>query len=387
MFALKLAPRDRHEQNRVSTTLELMFDLASVIAIAVAARGLHHGIAEGHTLEALPGFLAGFFAVWWSWMNYTWFASAYDNASPAFRVLTMAAMFGALAIAAGIPAVFSGDPIYLCVLGFVIMRVAMAALWFAAAAGDATHRRSALTYGFGILVMQVVWVTLALHVPPASPLYAPLFALAVLGELLVPVIAELGHGATNWHRHHIMERYGLLNIIVLGECFLSISAMLTTDGSGAPASPHDFLMAGACALITFSLWGVYFTNDEHLENDALPRALLWGYGHFAIFAAGAATGAGFAVFHDVASGEAHVSYASAAWSIAVPVAIYLAMLWLVRDRFSLNGWKLAVLPLGAATVLLCPLLATSDALIFIALAMVITAALRRSVSARAHTGL
>lgn len=44
----RMAGRDVSESHRVSTPLELLFDLAVVVAIAQAAAGLHHGIAEQH---------------------------------------------------------------------------------------------------------------------------------------------------------------------------------------------------------------------------------------------------------------------------------------------------------------------------------------------------
>lgn len=250
MNLLSFSPRYKSEAHRGATPLELMFDLASAIAIASAAIGLHHGIAERHTLEALPSFLAAFFMIWWSWMNYTWFASAYDDGSPSFIVLTMVAMFGALAIAAGIPAVFTGEPIYLCLTGFVIMRIAMALLWFGAAKGDPSHRKTALSYGFGIVGLQLYWVWLVFSLEPSSIAYAALFLLGIFGELAVPAISEARHGVTTWHRHHMIERYGLLNIIVLGECFLAIAAMLAFGDEGSVADMHALLTAMAAAIIT-----------------------------------------------------------------------------------------------------------------------------------------
>ena len=380
MAFLRLTPRDRSEAHRVASTLELMFDLASVIAIAAAAAGLHHGVAEGHALEALPAFLTAFFMIWWSWMNYTWFASAYDDRSIAFCILTMAALFGALTIAAGIPAVFAGEPIRLSLIGFVIMRAAMAALWFGAAVGDPSHRKTALVYAVGILAMQVFWILLILVLPPESPAYAALFLAGLMGELAVPAIAEFRHGATTWHRHHIVERYGLLNIIVLGECFLAVAAMLARD-RGEPAGAHEFLMAISSALIAFSLWALYFTDEEHLETDALPRALLWGYGHFAVFAAGAATGAGLSVFHEVATGHGAIGYRAAGWAVAIPVAIYLATLWAVRDRFCMKGWRRWILPVGALAIALAPAV-FAEALVPVAGLAAAAAATRRASSVR-----
>lgn len=376
MSFLQLAARDKDEAHRAATTLELMFDLASVIAIAVAAVGLHHGIAEGHWAQAVPGFLAAFFMIWLSWMNYTWFASAYDDGSAGFRILSLVTMFGALTIAAGIPAVFSGRPIVLVLLGFVIMRLAMALFWLGAARGDLARRKTALCYAAGIVLMQVYWVALVLLQPPSAPSYPLLMVLGFAGELAVPAVSER-FGATTWHRRHIIERYGLMNIIVLGECFLAIVMMLRLDEAGTPAGAHGILTAVTSAVITFSLWGLYFTREDHLADDELRRALIWGYGHIAIFAAGAATGAGFAVFHEVATGHAEIGMRTASFAIAVPVAIYVAALWVVRDRFHLAGWRLAILPVAALAVLVAPVLA-AEALIPIAALLVVATILRRA---------
>ena len=46
-----------------------------------------------------------FFAIWWAWMNFTWFASAFDTDDWLYRVLTIVQMGGVLLAAAAIPAV------------------------------------------------------------------------------------------------------------------------------------------------------------------------------------------------------------------------------------------------------------------------------------------
>lgn len=376
MAFLRFASRDTSETHHVATPLELMFDLAAVIAIASAAAGFHHGVAEGHVLEVLPSFFFAFFAIWWSWMNYTWFASAYDDGSPGFVVLSMVTMFGALLMAAGIPAIFAGEPIYLTLSGFVLMRVAMAIFWFGAAAGDEVHRKTARGYGFGILMMQIFWTAVVIGIEPGTAFYGALFALGIVGELAVPAMSEMRHGVTTWHRHHIIERYGLLNIIVLGECFLAITAMLVSGEDGAPAGPHALLTALATAVITFGLWGIYFTDEDHLIDDDLRRALSWGYGHFAVFASGAATGAGFAVFHEVATGHAAIGLQAASMAIAVPMAIYMFTLWCIRDRYYFAGWRGAILPIGALVTVAMPLL-FGEALLEIAIVMLAIVLARR----------
>ena len=45
-----------------------------------------------------------FFAIWWAWMNFTWFASAYDTDDVAYRLAVFVQMAGVLVFAAGVPA-------------------------------------------------------------------------------------------------------------------------------------------------------------------------------------------------------------------------------------------------------------------------------------------
>lgn len=69
--------RDTNEMNRPSTTLELLFDLVYVIAVAAAASGFHDRLGE-HDLSGFLTFIIAFFILWNAWTSFTWFASGYD---------------------------------------------------------------------------------------------------------------------------------------------------------------------------------------------------------------------------------------------------------------------------------------------------------------------
>lgn len=348
----QLSPRDPHEAHRAATPLELFFDLVSVIAIAAAAAGLHHAIAEAHTVEGIITFVMAFFAIWWAWMNYTWFASAYDNDDTLYRLLTIVIMAGSLTMAAGIGALFKSGDLTMVVAGYVIMRLGMIALWLRAANNDPERRSAALSYAAGIGIAQIFWIVF-LALQPLQPafLYGLFFAGVVL-ELAVPVIAERKSN-TPWHRHHIIERYGLLNIIVLGETLLAGGLSLQQVAGGATniAFVH---IALSSLVIVFSMWWLYFAREDHLNSTDLNRALIWGYGHFVIFASGAAVGAGFAVLVDVIAGKAETSLFIGDYAVGIPVALYMMGLWFVRDRFCLEGSARWVLPVFAVLVLLAP---------------------------------
>ena len=83
--------RDPDEQYRASTPLELFFDLTFVVAVARASAALHHELVEGHVADGVWGFVGVFFAVWWAWMNATWFASAHDADDVPYRLLMLRA--------------------------------------------------------------------------------------------------------------------------------------------------------------------------------------------------------------------------------------------------------------------------------------------------------
>ena len=265
----RLWPRDPHEPHRVALPLELFLDLVSVIAIAAAAEGLHHAIVEAHVAEGVIGFAMAFFAIYWCWLNYTWFASAYGNDGTLFRLLTMVFMAGSLIMAAGIRQFFGSLDLTLPIAGYVIMRIAMVALWLIAARVHPACRRSCGTYAVGIALVQVYWVAILFAGVPVG-LFVWAFFLGALLEIAVPILAER-QGRTGWHRHHVIERYGLLNIIVLGEVLLAGALALGHVAEGE-ASVELIRVLVAALVIVFAMFWLYFARQDHLSSEDLRQA-------------------------------------------------------------------------------------------------------------------
>lgn len=339
-------PRDAHAAHRTATPLELFFDLVFVIAIASAAASLHHAISEGHAAEGFWVYALAFFAIWWAWMNYTWFSSAYDDDSISFRILSMVIMAGALIMAAGLPILAATGSVSVMILGYVVMRLAMIVLWRGAARGESGGPSAANAYVAGIATAQVYWVLFAL-IGASGAAFGWLILLGIAIELAVPMIAER-RKETPWHRHHIIERYGLLIIIVLGETLLAASLALGAGGIEG-FNLHLVWIALCSTVMVFAMWWLYFTKDEHLRSSDLAGALVWGYGHFFIFAAAAAVGAGMAVQVDLSTDHAHTTQLAGDLALAIPLAVYFLGIWLVRDRHSMTGLGMLLLP-GAAVL-------------------------------------
>jgi len=102
-----MVARRTHETHRASTPLELFFDLCFVVAVAQASSSLHHALTDGDVSLAFTSYPVVFFAIWWAWMNFTWFASAYDNDDALYRLVVLVEIAGALILAAGVPRAFA----------------------------------------------------------------------------------------------------------------------------------------------------------------------------------------------------------------------------------------------------------------------------------------
>jgi low temperature requirement protein LtrA len=287
-----------------------------------------------------------FFAIWWAWMNFTWFASAYDTDDVPYRLLTLVQMAGVLVFAAGIHDAFGSQNFLTGTIGYVIMRVAMLAQWARAARSDPEHRQTAYRFVLGIAVVQVAWL-LRLLLPHGAGL--AVFFLLVVAELAVPVWAERAR-MTAWHPHHIAERYGLFTIIVLGECVLASNVALQVVVEDTGWDLDLLLVGGGGLCLLFALWWMYFLKEA---GDGLARrrelGFVWGYGHYAIFGSLAALGAGLEVTVDAVSHHVEASDQLVAMAVVVPVALYLATVWLLHAPLG-EGYRASVVPMSLAIV-------------------------------------
>src|SRR5215207_6686680 len=343
-----MVARPTDEEHRSATVLELFFDLCFVVAVAQAASALHHEVAEDHVGDGLVGYATVFFAIWWAWMNFTWFASAYDTDDVAYRLTTLVQIAGALILAAGVPDAMDGSDFAVITLGYVVMRLAMVTQWLRAAAADPHHRRSSLRFAAAIAVVQLGWV-LRLALPEGLGMAS--FLVLAAAELAIPIWAERA-APTTWHPHHIAERYGLFTLIVLGECVLASTLAIQTALEDDAALADLATTAAGGLLTVFGMWWLYFFKEAHGFLTSLRAGIVWGYAHYLVFASAAAVGAGLAVNVDLVTHHAAVGPRVAGAAFTVPVALFLLAVWALQVRpHHLGRWHSAVTPATAVLVL------------------------------------
>jgi low temperature requirement protein LtrA len=321
--------RDPHEAHRAATPLELLFDLTFVVAVAAAVPELAHAIVDGHPVEGILGYLFVFFGIWWAWMNFTWFASAFDCDDAFYRVLTMAQMAGVLVLAAGVGPAFANGDFTIAVLGYVVMRIALVSQWLRVARSVPQYRDTALRFAISIAAVQLLWIV-RLGLP--APISIVALVAGVVVELLIPVWAERRH-MTPWHPGHIAERYGLFTIIVLGESVLASTAAILAARSETGTSLDLIVVAVAGLVLIFACWWLYFLDSDAPRLDARrDLGFIWGYGHYFVFASLAAVGAGIEVTVEAISHEVAASPVLIGYSVAVPLAIFLIVRYALYVR-------------------------------------------------------
>jgi low temperature requirement protein LtrA len=344
--------RNHSETHRQASWLELFFDLAFVVAVAQAATQLEHAFADGHPPSGILSYAVVFAAVWWAWVAFTWFANVFDTDDVPYRVLMFVMIGGSLGLAAGVPQMTQLD-FRVGVLSYVIMRLAYVAQWWRVRRSGEFHWRSVAKKMIAFTtIIQLGWVGF-LWIPAEwkLPAFAFLFAL----ELVIPAAAGWD-ARKGGHRGHIVERYGLFTIIVLGEV-IAASAVAISKAIGTEVGTIPLLTLALGGMTTVcALWWIYFDfgTGIALERGRVSH-YLWAYLHYFVFATLAAVGAGISLSVVWLTDPAHVHLTSVGVAMLVSgsVAAFLVALALIElvagePEHRAHLWTKA---LGAAAVL------------------------------------
>jgi low temperature requirement protein LtrA len=233
------------------------------------------------------------------------------------------------------------------------MRVPLVVQWLRAARDDPSRRAVAVRYAVGVSVVQALWL-LRLALPDTAGLIA-FFPLALL-DIAVPIWAERAGPMTRWHPEHIAERYGLFTLIVLGEVILAATTAVQAGLTSGGVSAALLGLAGGGLLLVFGLWWVYFLRPAADGLRETPgNAFIWGYGHYLVFASVGALGAGLEVAVQSALHEAHAGPRTAAFAVAVPVAVTLLVIAGLQVRLAGGGALMTRYAVAAAAIVLVAL--------------------------------
>jgi low temperature requirement protein LtrA len=243
--------------------LELFFDLVMVAYIGQIAHTMH-GDPSWIDAVAFTAFLA---AAWWAWVNAMVTMNLFGaRITPSLVLGVTIAMIAIGVMAAAVPEAL-GDRAAAFAVGNAVIRLVWALPWF-------TKRRLVgVPWWRPVLysvVPAVLWLVSIWIAPPWQYL---LWAFAVAIEI---VLLSFMGGQRAWLRDaldvdHLVERVGLLVVIVFGESILTVITEL--DG-------HWTIVSGLIAVIGFAavsmLAGIYFGYATPAVERGLRRLQVQG---------------------------------------------------------------------------------------------------------------
>lgn len=281
--------RDRPEERRV-TFLELFYDLVYVVIVAQ----LSHTLAGDISLTGVGTFIFLFIIVWWAWLNGALYHDLHGNNDIRTRVFTFLQMstVGAMAVFAQNA---MGDGSVGFAMAYAAFHLILTWLWWRTGVYDPDHRPLSQPFAATFLVTTLLFL---ISIVTPAPWRFVLWALALFTDLAL-VLVVMTHpdsaiqaqvSRVDLISASVVERFGLLTIIVLGEVIVGVV-------SGVAEHPHLSWLAGGSGflgmLIAIGLWWVYF--DFVSGYAPVPRTgmqLLWVYLHLPITMGITAVGAG-----------------------------------------------------------------------------------------------
>jgi low temperature requirement protein LtrA len=362
-------PRPHGEQprQRVVGPLELFYDLATVVLVAQAA----HHLAGHLTWRGLGEFAVVFTLVWIAWINGSLHHELHGRDDARARSTFLLQILVLVAMGAFIPQAGGARGAAFAVATGMLFAI-LAVLWLLASRGDRPeYRRASRLFVAGTAACAAALVGTAFLPAGARVPAWGLLDVVYLAGFAAAVLASPAQASALLVTDALIERFGLLTIIVLGETVSGVVAGL----AGEPVSGLTLAVGLAAVVVGFGAWWTYFDFAGHRHPRTEPAgSLQWLLSHLPLTAAIAAMGAAMvSLVHHAHDGR---TPAATAWILCAGAAVVLCATMLVSA--SLQAWRSdrgLYQPLAgtcAAVALAClGLAAARPAPLFLALALVL----------------
>ncbi|NEQ53741.1 MAG: low temperature requirement protein A [Leptolyngbya sp. SIO3F4] len=246
-----------HTEGRHATWLELFFDLVFVAGISVITHHLAH-VHDGHIEGSqVVLFFSEFIPVWWIWASHTLYANRFDTDSRTHRVASLVIMFLMTTLSAFLGAGLLEDSVRF-ILYYVVIRFVLASMYFVTSYRFKQTQPYTKMMGFTVLAGAAIAL---FSVFVGAPLRLILFLGGIGLEMVITAHLSTGGDLKPVHREHLVERVGLLSIILLGESVISLVGGL----SGLEWDQFDLVAALTGFLMIGSIWWIYFDGFPLLE--------------------------------------------------------------------------------------------------------------------------
>ncbi|MEO0495355.1 MAG: low temperature requirement protein A [Actinomycetota bacterium] len=251
--------------------LELFYDLVYVATLIQIGNFLSSNL----DWTGFGRFLVLMFVIWWAWSGETAYQNRYYVDDVTHRLLVLVQIFGVAAMGLSVSDAFGGLSTQFA-LAFVLVRSLLVVMWVRSYRAHPESRKLAVVYLTGIVGGIAIWLG-SIALPEDVRWIAWLVAIAF--EIVFFASPASLRETRAWlpDDHHLVERFGIFTIIVLGEAFVKV-----LDDAQGTSLGLDQIVFGAVLLTgLFTLWWLHFSDSAgelyDLSSDVKPLA--WLYGH------------------------------------------------------------------------------------------------------------
>ena len=251
-------------KHRKATWLELFFDLIFVVLIGKITHILGHVENGRIELDYMIKFILMFMPVWWIWTNHTLYLNFYDDDSKITRLFTLIIMLFIIVLSIFVDTDFEKNYV-----GFIIFYSAIRLFISLLYVISIKRHKEFGTYTKTVAYIYLINTILGF----SSLLFSSLFRfvvvyMSIILDLVLPMIFTRKKMSIIIHKEHLIERTGLLAIILLGESVIS----LTSSISGIEWNISNIIAALSGFVLIGIIWWIYFDSFELLlESKKIHR--------------------------------------------------------------------------------------------------------------------
>jgi low temperature requirement protein LtrA len=269
------------EQTRKANWLELFYDL--VFAAAVIT------FSDAVSLNPVPAVIgvvsASFVAVWLIWLATTFYVNSFGIDDSIHRFLVVVQMLLLTLVSLAVGDGLDRNP-ELASVSFALLAINVGIMYGRHARRDSANSAFA-TMRRNQYFVAALPVLAAAVVP--MPVRAALWVMSIVLVAVPALSCRIGGlaRATPLDEGHLVERLGLLTIIVIGESFVKVS-LVVTDGH---LDGIDVVVLVSLFVAVFAIWWAYFDDiPEAGLRDGVAPSIAWLLGHlfFQLFLIGVA---------------------------------------------------------------------------------------------------
>ncbi|SDO77613.1 Low temperature requirement protein LtrA [Paenibacillus sp. yr247] len=247
------------------TWLELFYDLLFVAAVSKATHVLLHADNGYISIEYIAKFVLIFIPIWWAWVGQTLFNNRYGQDVFLHRIFMILQLFFVLTMTFSLSTDF--DRYYVpFFIGYIGSRVLTAIQYVVVQKSEISHRAATARYLGTRFWIGIVISTASLFFDSWFR-YSILYA-GIAVDIILPLIGRRFMVKTPIHTHHLLERFALFTLILLGELVVSTLAVLqSSDGTW-----QSILFAFQAFILVIAMWWQYFENIEKKVDKAMQTA-------------------------------------------------------------------------------------------------------------------